>query len=114
MKIIFITTLILFALTSCGKDVELKNQNWSCESGTCKVEFSLKNNKDHGAIQKIRIIAYNQTDIAKGAISHNIVGEKIFYSELKAGEQKNYTENINFYSYLKPNMVVINHTEDKR
>ncbi|MHB8131664.1 MAG: hypothetical protein ACYDEX_22010 [Mobilitalea sp.] len=114
MKKLFITTIVLFALTSCGKDVELKNQNWSCESGTCKVEFSLKNNKDHGAIRKVRIIAYNQTDVGKGAIAHNIVGEKIFYTELRAGEQKNYTENIIFYSYLKPNMVVISHSAGER
>lgn len=114
MNKIFITAIILIALTSCGKDVELRNEDWSCEMGTCKVKFTLKNNKNNTATQKVRILAYNQTDVAKGAIAHNIVGEKTFYTELKAGEQKNYTENVTFYSYLKPNMVVISHAEEKR
>ena len=116
MKKLYITTIVLFAffLASCSKDIELKNQNWSCEKGKCKVEFLIKNNKDQETIQKVRIIAHNQRDIGKGAIVDNIIGEKTFYVELKAREQKNCTETINLSSYLKSSMVVISHSEAEK
>lgn len=111
MKKLFITTIVLFtfALVSCSRDIELKNQDWSCEKGSCKVEFSLKNNKDARTIQKVRIIAHNQRDIGKGAIIDNIIGEKTVYIELKAREQKNCAETFYLSSYLNPSMVVIIH-----
>ena len=116
MKNLFITIIVLFAFTlvSCSKDIELKNQDWSCEKGTCKVDFSLKSNKDHETIQKVRIIAHSQKDSGKGAVVDNIIGEKTVYIELKATEQKNCTETINLSSYLKPSMVVISHSESER
>jgi len=116
MKSLCIATIGIFLLISisCSKSVELNNQDWSCAQGICKIKFSLKNNENHETIRKIRIIAYSQTDIAKGAIVYNIIGERVFYVELKPKEQKNITEKLNLYSYLSPSMVVISHFDAGR
>ncbi len=114
MKKLFSVIIVIFALVSCSKDIELTNQAWTYDKGICTVEFSIKNNKDYDAIRRIRITAFSLKDIGMKTIVSYVIGKKTFYIALKPREEKKYTGTINLFLNIRPDMVVISHSEDKR
>ena len=83
------------------------------ENGKCEVTFTLKNNEYNERSRKVRIVAHRQSNIGKGAVVNDILGEKTFLVYLKPREKKEITETVDLFPNLRPTIVIVRHFEAK-
>jgi hypothetical protein len=101
----FIVGLYFYSRNSC---VEIIKQAWRYDKGQCTVSFSVKNNTNSHVKRKVKITAYKQRNIGKGAIVSDVIGGKVVLIDLKPNEIVDLEETVKMLANIKPNMVAIN------
>jgi len=113
MKNQFKVMVFLLAVTlgACSKEVEITSHDWIFEKGSCEASFTLKSNASTEIDRKIRITAYRQKNIGKGARVNDTIGEKEFIITLKPNEKREFKEKVVLKIRTRPYMVIVSQFE---